>query len=169
MKITNYNINVSLSVGLLLIAIYVGICAIFNYVGREYQESRQTLQEGLESGITTTATNKLPSKSELYVVYFTADWCSPCKLMKPHWKHKTVLDQLKKYRGTKSGTTWKPYKIDVDLEKYIPVVKKYKVTGIPCIILMNNNGLEFSRSVGYLSQSRLRAFLAKGAVWKKER
>lgn len=156
--------------GILFLSIlYVGMGHVLDDVGQQYQESRQTLQRGLKSSITLTATDILPSKKQLYVVYFTADWCGPCKLMKPHWRHKTVVDQLKKYRGTKSGTTWKPYKIDVDVEKHIPIVKKYKVTGIPCIILVTNDGVEYARSVGGLSQSELRAFLAKGAVWKKER
>lgn len=169
MKITNDKMNMYLLIGLVVIGCYVGTWAVLANVGREYQGSRQTLQEGLESSYTTIAVDKLPAKSELYVVYFTADWCGPCRLMKPHWKHKTVQDQLKKYRGTKSGTTYKPYKIDVDVEKHIPIVKKYKVTGIPCIILVTNDGVEYARSVGGLSQSELKAFLVKGAVWKKER
>ena len=153
-------------VAIILVSAYVGIAYVLSDAGQQYQESRQTLQEGLESN-TPTATDELPSKDKLYVVYFTADWCSPCIQMKPHWKHKTVQDQLKKYRGTKSGTIWKPHKIDTDLKKNQSILKKYKVSGIPCIILMDNGGKEWGRVVGYRTQSQLRSFLSKGAVWPK--
>ncbi len=170
MKITNDKMNMGLLIGLVVVATYCCIWVALVTVGREYQESCQTLQKYLESNNTTTATIVLPPKKQLYVVYFTADWCSPCNLMKPHWRHKTVIDQLKKYRGTKSNTAgakYKPHKIDVDLKKNQPIMKKYKVGSIPCIILMTNDGKEYGRIVGYKSQTQLRAFLSKGPVWPK--
>lgn len=173
MKITNNKMNLYLLIGLIIIACNIGIYIILTNVGREYQESRQKLKEGLESNHILTATkNKLPPKNKLYVVYFTASWCDPCNQMKPYWRHKAIVEQLKKYRGTKNnnrGVKYKPFKIDIDLEKNNAIMKKYRVLGIPCIILMTNNGVEYARSVGYKSQSELKAFLIKGAVWKKER
>lgn len=152
---------------IILVSAYVGMAYVLSDAGQNYRDAKQALQKGVESRHIPTATNQLPSKDKLYVVYFTADWCTPCKLMKPYWKHKTIQDQLKKYKGTKSGKTYKPYKVYVDVEKNILIIKKYKVTGIPCIILVTNDGVEWARSVGGLSLSELKAFLSKGAVSKR--
>ena len=153
---------------IIVVVVYFCIGYTLSNVGEKYQKSHQTLQEGLESINALTATDVLPSKKQLYVVYFTADWCTPCNQMKPHWRHKTVVDQLKKYKDTKRGTTYKPYKVDIDLEKNKSILKKYKVTGIPCIILMTNDGKEWGRSSGYQNQTQLRTFLSKGAQWKRK-
>jgi len=145
-----------------ILIIYMGTYIILKDTGDRYRQNVGKIRSN--TVVTLTTTTKLPKKSELFVTYWYADWCKPCLDMKPHWRHKTVVNQLKKYKGTKSGTTYKPYKIDIDVEKHIPIVKKYKVTSIPCIILMDNSGVEFSRLVGYSNQSRLRRFLMQGPI-----
>ena len=150
-----------------IVVFYAGMYLVLKDAGDAYKQNINQFSHSAETTSVTTA--KLPKKSELFVTYWYADWCGPCNQMKPHWRHKTVVDQLKKYKGTKSGKAWKPYKVDIDLKKNQGILKKYKVNGIPCIILMDNSGKEWGRSVGYKSQSQLRAFLLKGPVWPKEK
>lgn len=59
------------------------------------------------------------------VVYFTAEWCNPCKQLKPHYGKVSVMDPDTNY-----------YLVDVDK---IPMesVQYYGIKSIPQIFLMN--------------------------------
>ena len=58
------------------------------------------------------------------VVYFTADWCNPCKQLKPHYGKVAVIDTDTNY-----------YLVDVDK---IPseIVHSYNIKSIPQIFVM---------------------------------
>ena len=58
------------------------------------------------------------------VVYFTADWCNPCRQLKPHYGKVAVIDAEMNY-----------YLVDVDK---IPseVVHSYDIKSIPQIFVM---------------------------------
>lgn len=58
------------------------------------------------------------------VVYFTADWCNPCKQLKPHYGRLSVIDPETNY-----------YLVDVD--KIDPkMVQLYSIQSIPQIFVM---------------------------------
>lgn len=58
------------------------------------------------------------------VVYFTADWCNPCKQLKPHYGRVAVMDPETNY-----------YLVDVD--KIEPkVVQSYSIQSIPQVFVM---------------------------------
>ena len=58
------------------------------------------------------------------VVYFTADWCNPCKQLKPHYGRVSVIDPETNY-----------YLVDVD--KIDPkMVQLYSIQSIPQVFLM---------------------------------
>ena len=58
------------------------------------------------------------------VVYFTADWCNPCKQLKPHYGKVSVMDPETNY-----------YLVDVD-KVGSKVVEYYNIQSIPQIFVM---------------------------------
>jgi thioredoxin 1 len=59
------------------------------------------------------------------VVYFTAEWCNPCKQLKPHYGKVSVMDPETNY-----------YLVDVD-KIDSDTVEYYGIKSIPQIFVMN--------------------------------
>lgn len=78
---------------------------------------------------------------------FNADWCGPCKAMRP------MLEEL-----AESGPRYKIVSIDIDAESEL--AEEYDVTSIPCLVLFKD-GKEANRSVGLISKDAI-AELAEG-------
>lgn len=79
-----------------------------------------------------------------HVLYFTADWCQPCKKVKP------IVEELNKDSLTKFQM------IDVDAEK--DLIKSYEVRSVPTFILIED-GLEINRVNGAQTKEQLLEFL----------
>ena len=77
------------------------------------------------------------------VLYFSADWCGPCKMLGP------VIEQL-----SIENTDVAIGKLDV-MENNSSA-QKYMITGIPCIVFFKK-GEEVDRVKGVLSKSALQA------------
>ena len=60
------------------------------------------------------------------VVYFTAEWCNPCKQLKPHYGKVSVMDPKTNY-----------YLVDVD-KISSKVIEYYNIKSIPQIFTMKN-------------------------------
>ncbi len=77
------------------------------------------------------------------VFYFTADWCPPCKKVKP------IVENMKK-----EGFEFQM--IDADYEQLL--VKRFEVKSIPTFILMEN-GKEINRISGAQTRESLVKFI----------
>ena len=84
------------------------------------------------------------------ILYFTAPWCSPCKILSP------IMQELLNTYSITLGSTYPIQKIDVDENK--DTKEQYGVAGIPTVIVLEN-GTEIKRLVGLKSKNEyIKAF-----------
>ena len=73
-----------------------------------------------------------------------ATWCTPCK----------VLSKL--IEDIDLG----PYiLVEIDVDSQREQAMKYNIRGVPVLVVEDDNGNELRRSVGFLSQDKLKEFL----------
>jgi thioredoxin 1 len=77
------------------------------------------------------------------IFYFTAEWCEPCKKVKP------VVEEMKK-----EGFQFQM--IDADYEQLL--VKQFKVSSVPTFILLED-GKELNRISGAKTKDQLEGFI----------
>jgi thioredoxin-like negative regulator of GroEL len=79
-----------------------------------------------------------------HVLYFTADWCNPCKKVKP------IVEEMNRESITKFQM------IDVDSE--IELVKRFDIKSVPTFILIED-GVEVKRITGAQTRAQLENFI----------
>ena len=85
-------------------------------------------------------------KSEVPVLAdFNADWCGPCKSMRP------MLDEL-----ANEKTGYKIVSINIDEEDEL--AEDYDVASIPCLVVFKD-GKEVNRSVGLIPKDAIAALM----------
>lgn len=85
---------------------------------------------------------------ELVLVNFTAEWCGPCKMLKP------VLEDVSRQMKGKVSIT----KIDIDKNK--KTATQYRIQSVPTLILFKNGQIKWRQS-GYQSTKQIVSTLQK--------
>ena len=75
------------------------------------------------------------------VMYFSADWCGPCKVFKP------IVQQA----SQESGVSVNYIKVDYDAS----FTEKYSITSVPTIMVTNDQGTEVYRKSGVMSRDQV--------------
>lgn len=81
------------------------------------------------------------------LVDFNANWCGPCKMLKP------ILEDL-----SESKKEIKIVSVNIDDEDEL--AENYEVYSIPCLVLFKN-GKEDKRSVGFMPKDEVEKFLGE--------
>ncbi|MBK8500437.1 MAG: thioredoxin [Flavobacteriales bacterium] len=81
------------------------------------------------------------------VVDFFAEWCGPCKVMKP------ILDEFKGLVGDRATV------IKVDVDRNPAAASAYRVQGVPTIAIFKNGNIVWRRA-GVVRASELQAAIA---------
>jgi thiol-disulfide isomerase/thioredoxin len=76
-----------------------------------------------------------------HILYFTADWCHPCKKVRP------IVDEL-----NRESQDIKFQVIDADLE--IELIKSFEVRSVPTFIVLQD-GKEIKRATGAQTKEQL--------------
>jgi len=80
------------------------------------------------------------------VFYFTASWCSPCKMFRP------ILQQVQSELGINVNI------VDVDNQK--DLAQKYGITSVPTILVESNGSIVY-RNSGVMSKPQLTQVLSQ--------
>ena len=85
--------------------------------------------------------NEVLQDKNKVLVDFNAEWCGPCKMLKP------ILEEVNKNN--------KKIKIvSINIDKEDELADEYNVSSIPCLILFDK-GIEIKRSVGLISKDEI--------------
>lgn len=76
-------------------------------------------------------------------MHFTADWCVPCKQMKP---------LIEEFRFKNKDVDY--YNINVDLPENAELVKDFEIKGVPTLIALTDNVVT-NRHTGLASKDKL--------------
>ncbi len=83
------------------------------------------------------------------LVDFSAEWCPPCRQLKP------IFSDLKKeYKGKVDFVT-------INVDSMPELAAKYRIESIPALIYISRDGQELYRSVGFQQSLQIKADIAK--------
>lgn len=79
------------------------------------------------------------------ILYFSADWCGPCKAMKP------IIEEFEQ-------NNTEPEIIKIDADDNFVLAQEHKVSAIPTFILLSAEGEELNRHRGPMNKTKFADF-----------
>lgn len=74
------------------------------------------------------------------LLHFTAEWCGPCKMMKP------IIDEVIKENQSLEY-------LSIDIDKDMETTKKYSVMSVPTFVLLDDNQAIMAQISGAMPKS----------------
>jgi|694.fasta_scaffold58725_5 protein disulfide-isomerase len=119
----------------------------YNAIGYKFPESKIPWREDFDTSLA-----EAKEKGKPVLLVFGATWCPPCKTMKRNvWPDEEVT------KAVEQGFV--PMYVDVDEEKHSQLSARYRVLGIPAVLVLNAEG-EVLKKGNSMSRSETLAFLA---------
>ena len=84
---------------------------------------------------------------EKVVVDFYANWCGPCRMLRPILEE--LSDEIKNFKF-----------VSVNIDNEENLAEKYGISSIPCLVIIQN-GKEINRSIGLKSKADLKEVLGE--------
>ena len=88
------------------------------------------------------------------LVFFTASWCQPCKLM----SRLTLTNDVVKEVVTNMAH------VAVDIDDHQDLAEKFGIDGVPTFVLLSDNGTEVRRTSGFQPASDFLRWLTNGVT-----
>lgn len=89
--------------------------------------------------------NEVLKSDKTVLVDFNADWCGPCRMLRP------ILDEV-----ALASDDYKIVSVNIDNEEEL--AEEYGVSSIPCLVLFKD-GKEINRSVGLRPKEEIEEML----------
>ena len=97
---------------------------------------------------TTNKFADILQQEDVVLVDFSAEWCGPCKMMKP------ILEELKGIKGEKVRI------VKVDVDKHKEIAAYYQIQSVPTLMIFKN-GKQLWRQSGVMRANDLSTILAQ--------
>ncbi len=126
---------------------------------KEKEEAAEGIKFSENPGWAATLKKAQKANKLIFVDVYTT-WCGPCKLL----RKKTFPD---KAVGDFFNANFVNVAFDAEAGDGVELAEKFKVPGYPTLLILDKNGNEIARQVGYVPPQELLDFGKKNAKPKK--
>ena len=108
----------------------------------------------MESGNKKETFNDIIRGNKPVLIDFSAEWCGPCKMMKP------ILKELRQRMGDKIRI------LKIDIDKSPAVSEAFSIQGVPTLMLIQNGNILWRQS-GVVHANQLERIISEFIVTSK--